>query len=107
MRKTIVITVLFLLQTLVFSQTAAIKGKVYNAINNEPIPFATVGITSIGAAATTDINGMYEIKNLNPGLYNLSVSCVGFKKKNIFEINAKNFTPTVVDIALSVLKTQY
>ncbi len=82
------------------AQTGVIKGKVYNSINNEPIPFASVGITAINVAATTDLDGKYELKNLEPGLYNLSVSYVGFRKKNIFEIQVNNFTPTVLNIPL-------
>lgn len=84
----------------VWAQAGLIKGKVYNAINNDPIPFANVGITSISVATTTDLDGNYELKNLNPGLYNITVSYVGFRKKTVFEIQVKNYTPTVLNIPL-------
>ena len=82
------------------AQNGVIKGKVFNTINNEAIPFASVGITSLSIAATTDLDGNYELKNLTPGLYNITASFVGFSKKTIFEIQVNNFTPTVLNIGL-------
>lgn len=84
----------------VVAQNGVIKGKVFNTINNEAIPFASVGITSLSIATTTDIDGNYELKNLIPGLYNITASFVGFSKKTIFEIQVNNFTPTVLNIGL-------
>lgn len=89
-----------LLPALSFSQNAVIKGKVFNSINNEAVPFATVGIISINASATCDLDGKYELKNLSPGQYNITVSCVGFKTKTIYEIQVNNYNPTVLNIGL-------
>ncbi len=83
-----------------FAQNGIIKGKVLNSINNEGIPFASVGITSINTFTTADIDGKYELKNLTPGLYNITASFVGFGKKTIFEIEVKSYTPTVLNIGL-------
>ncbi|MCX6297097.1 MAG: TonB-dependent receptor [Bacteroidetes bacterium] len=83
-----------------YSQNGVIKGKVFNSINNEAVPFASVGIASINTFATADIDGKYELKNLTPGLYNITASFVGFGKKTVFEIEVKNYTPTVLNIAL-------
>ena len=100
MKKIVSLVILVLVNITVWGQNGVIKGKVVNSINNEPIPFASVGITSISAAAATDINGEYELKNLPPGLYNISASFVGFSKKTIFEIQVNNYTPTVLNISL-------
>jgi hypothetical protein len=98
--KKIVFLSFILIQTFSFAQSGSIKGKVFNSINNDPIPFASVGITSLSIAATTDLDGNYELKNLNPGLYNIAISYVGFRKKTIFEIQVNNYTPTVLNIPL-------
>ncbi len=82
------------------AQNGIIKGKVFNAINNEAIPFALIGITSISASTTSDAEGNYELKKLKPGLYNVTASYIGFNKKNIFEIQVNNYTPTVLNIGL-------
>ena len=99
MKKRILFFTLQLFTIAIIAQNGIIKGRVYNSINNEPIPFAFVGINSTTSAAT-DIEGKYELKNLSPGLYNITASFVGFSKKTIFEIQVNNFTPTVLNIGL-------
>lgn len=84
----------------VIAQNGTIKGKVYNSINNESIPFANVGILSLNVSSVTDLDGNYELKGLAPGLYNISVSFVGYRKKTIFEIQVNDFTPTILNIPL-------
>jgi TonB-dependent starch-binding outer membrane protein SusC len=53
-----------------FSQSATIKGMVKDADGN-PLFNATVVVEGKGKGATTDDKGMYEIKGLEPGTYNL------------------------------------
>jgi TonB dependent receptor/CarboxypepD_reg-like domain/TonB-dependent Receptor Plug Domain len=100
MKKRILFFTLQLFTIAIFAQNGIIKGRVYNSINNEPIPFASVGVASTTASTATDIEGRYELKNLSPGLYNITASFVGFSKKTIFEIQVNNFTPTVLNIGL-------
>lgn len=99
--------ILFLFLSLgAIAQNAVIKGKVFNSKNNEAIPFANVVIQGTTTGATTDLDGFYEIKNLNPGLYNLEVSYVGFKKKVVFEVQATNAKAAVVNIGLEETTTE-
>jgi len=100
MKKRILFFTLQLFTIAIIAQNGIIKGRVYNSINNEPIPFASVGVASTTASTATDIEGRYELKNLSPGLYNITASFVGFSKKTIFEIQVNNFTPTVLNIGL-------
>jgi hypothetical protein len=100
MKKTFTLLTILIVSCSLTAQTGVIKGKVVNSINNEAIPFASIGITSISIGTTADVNGYYELKNMTPGLYNLTASYVGYRKKNIFEIEVNNFTPTVLNIAL-------
>ena len=93
--------ILFSLSTLVsFGQNGVIKGKIVNKVSNEVIPFGSVIIqgTTIGAAANE--SGEYEIKNLQPGLYNLQASFVGFKPLIVFEVQVTNSRIALVDFAL-------
>lgn len=82
------------------AQTGIIKGKVINSINNEAIAFASIGIPSVPLATLTDINGNYELIGLQPGLYNVSVSSVGYSNKTVFEIQVNDYRPTLLDISL-------
>ena len=72
---------LLLLLVLVFQSLLSIaqnmgiiKGRIYDPISNEPVPFANVVLQNTTIGATSDENGNYEIGNLKPGLYNLQCS---------------------------------
>lgn len=57
-----------------------IKGKVIDKISREPLPFVNVTIYGKpGVGASTDINGVFTIENIQPGIYRLSTSYVGYK----------------------------
>ena len=82
------------------SQTGIIKGVVTNVINNEPIGFATVQIVGTTQGQTTDESGKYEFTALQPGLYSLKVSFIGFKDETVFEIQVLNSKPATVNFKL-------
>ncbi|GDX52545.1 collagen-binding protein [Bacteroidota bacterium] len=92
--------ILFVFPINLFAQTGIIKGKIFNATSNQPIEFATIAITGTTNGIQTDENGNYELKNLVPGLYNIEVSFVGFKKKIVLEIQVTNAKPAIVDVGL-------
>ncbi|NVO03419.1 MAG: TonB-dependent receptor [Bacteroidetes bacterium] len=101
------LTFLLLIISLVsFAQNGTIKGKVFNSINNDPLPFVNVVIQGTTVGASSDVNGNYEISNLKPGLYNLEASFVGFVKKSVLEVEVLNSKPTFVDFALNQTATK-
>ena len=83
------------------AQTGSIKGRVYNDINNESIPFANIVLDSTQIGTTSDENGRYEIDNLKPGVYNLTCSFLGFKTAYIYEITVGSTSTTDINIALT------
>ena len=100
------VTFLFLSFSVIgFSQTGSIKGRIYNEINNEPIPFANILIDSTQTGALSDIDGNYEIKNLKPGIYNVVCSTIGFSKGMFYEIQVTSAKSTNLDIALKETST--
>jgi len=82
------------------SGTGIIQGRVYNAINNEPIMFAGVAVEGTSIGTTTDMQGNYAIIGLAPGLYNVQVTYVGFEERTAYEIQVSNSRPTTLDFAL-------
>ena len=102
-RKNIFITiVLFIgLYSGIYAQTGSIKGRIYNEINNESIPFANIILDSTQIGTTSDGNGQYLLENLKPGIYNLTCSFVGFKTAYIYEISVSSANVTDINIALS------
>lgn len=89
-------TVLHALQ----AQSGILQGRVYNEINNEPIIGASVLLQGTTTGAVTDIDGMYAITGLLPGLYNIQVSFIGYETRTVFEVQVSNAAPTTLNFAL-------
>lgn len=62
----------------VFSQTAEIRGFVYNEESGEPIPLANVFLKGTTTGVTTDFNGFFTITKIKPGDYTFLVTSIGF-----------------------------
>ena len=65
-----------------------IKGKVVESDSSTPMGYANVAIfaaadSSVAGGIMTADNGSFEIKNLKPGKYNLSINFIGYAKKTI------------------------
>jgi hypothetical protein len=99
-RVTLVSIFLLLIQAQLFAQSGVIRGTVKDAISNAPISLAIVSIQGTTLGAKTNDEGGFEIINLQPGLYNLDISFLGYKKKTLFEIAVDNSKPTFVEIQL-------
>ncbi len=84
----------------VLAQNGVIKGSIINKVNNETIPFATVIIQGTTTGAVADIDGKYVIRGLEPGLYNLEASYVGFEPATVYEVQVTNSREAIVDFAL-------
>ena len=62
-----------------YTQTGKISGRVYNETNNQSIPFANVVVAELGIGAVTDLDGKYVIEGVEPGVYTIKSSFVGFE----------------------------
>ena len=82
------------------AQTAVIKGRVLNAANNEAVPLATLALQNTEIAIQSDLDGNYEFVGLQPGIYTVVITFVGFKDKIVNEIQVSNNKPTLIDFAL-------
>ena len=82
------------------AQNGIIKGRVSNAINNEPIMFANVLVVDTDKGVATDLEGNYEVTGLEPGLYDLKVTYLGYKDQTIYEIQVTNSQPAIIDVQL-------
>ena len=93
----IILTSLF---GVVSGQTSTIKGRVYNSINNEAVPFANIFIEGTSLGATSDLEGNYILTNLKPGTYSVVCSFIGFKRQISFEVPVNSVRTTTLDFAL-------
>ncbi|MBK6483456.1 MAG: TonB-dependent receptor [Chitinophagaceae bacterium] len=90
---------------LAFAQSGIIRGKVFDAFNNQPIEFATIVVQNTNSGAGTDAEGNYLVEGLKPGLYNIVVSSIGYKTKTVFEIQVSSAKEAQVDVPLeSIVK---
>lgn len=95
---TVLVTIFSILS---FSQNNGIvKGRIYNELTNEAIPFAKCILIDTDKGAVSNISGDFSITGVAPGFYNLEVSYVGYKKRIIQELNVSNVKPVVLEIAL-------
>jgi hypothetical protein len=82
-------------------ENGAIKGRVFDPITNEGVPFANVVIQGTSTGAVTDFDGNYEITGISPGLYNLSASSIGYETKVEYEIQTFKNKPVFTNIELN------
>ena len=70
-----------LITTFAFAQTGTLKGVITDAMSGESIPFANVVAERNGnqiGGTTTDFDGNYTIKPLEPGSYTVKATFVGY-----------------------------
>lgn len=97
--KNILIIAAILFTGIVNAQKGKITGRVYDQINNESLPFATVIIEGTKIGATTDVDGNYTLE-VEPGLYNIQASFVGYVTKTEFEIQVALSQPSFINFPL-------
>lgn len=56
-----------------------LKGRVLDALDGQPLPYATVVVLGTSYGATTDINGYFEVKDLVKGAVTVRVSFMGYE----------------------------
>ena len=100
--RTVQLSLLFglLLPLWGMTQTGIVRGQLTDALTNEGIPFANVLVLNTTLGATTDEDGRYEISGLEPGLYDVRASYLGYQEQTIFEIQVTTARPTEVNFAL-------
>ena len=95
-----------LLSTAIFGQKGVIQGRIFNDLSNEPIPFANVAIQGTAIGAVSDIDGKYRIEGIEPGLYNVQATYIGFLPKTIFEVEVFAKQPTDLNIPMTESSTE-
>ncbi|PKP51808.1 MAG: TonB-dependent receptor [Bacteroidetes bacterium HGW-Bacteroidetes-1] len=98
------IFIAFLIAGLNFSwiaaQNAQVQGRVLDATNNEPLPFANVVVKGTFIGATTDFEGRFIITGLKAGFITLEATYVGYRNAQSPEIQVTNAKIEFVEIRL-------
>ncbi len=103
--RSIILTVLALFSYVtVLAQAGAIEGEIIDKESGEAIPFANVRIYSGGSmqgGTTTNMNGEYSIKPVDPGKYDLKVTYVGYQPKKITDVVVTADKTVFVNVKIS------
>jgi hypothetical protein len=78
MKLTITCLMLLLFAGLAFGQGGTVRGVVYDKDSGDPVPFAYVLVLGTTTGTVTDVDGFYNIPNLDPGELNLSAFSIGY-----------------------------
>lgn len=106
LRNLYLLGLIFLCSSLsVYAQvgTGTLQGKLTDASTGEPLPFVNIVLQKGDqqvAGGATDFDGKYTIKPINPGVYDVLVSYVGYNSKKIEGVKINNAKITFLDIAL-------
>lgn len=96
-----ILSLLLVFPTLLFSQIdGSINGYIYDSKSQLPLLGANVIIEGTKKGTISDENGFFEITNISPKSYNLSVSYVGYQSKKIFNIIIKSKGNQTLEILL-------
>lgn len=103
MKKHILILTLLSFTSLVAlaQEKGQISGTIVDAENGETIIGASVGITGTTKGDATDLDGNFTIRNLDSGLYSITVSYISYQTQTITDINVVSGETTKLDIALN------
>lgn len=93
------LTILFI-SGFLSAQSGQLKGKVFDAGNNEPLPFANVLVEGTQTGAVSDLDGNFIITGLKPGYLKLVASYLGYKNKTSADILISNNNIPYIEIAL-------
>jgi hypothetical protein len=96
---------LALLPTLLMGQ-ATVQGTVKDARTRELLPFVNVLLEGTTMGGTTDMEGRFTITGVQPGLYNVLVSSVGYERLTLFEVQVGTARPVVLNIELQPSVTE-
>lgn len=66
-----------LVSTIIFAQTGSIRGTV--TVKGKPLEFGTAALKNTQYGTTTDEKGVFEIKNVKYGSYQLVISAIGYR----------------------------
>lgn len=77
-----------------------IKGKVFDEINNEPIIGANIIIQGTQNGTVSDLDGNFILEDIPIGLYNLTISFIGYESVNIYELQVTSAIPANLNIAM-------
>ncbi len=98
--KLLLSLLLFLPVSLLSAQNGGIAGKVIEADSGFEVIGGNVVIKGTGTGGSTDLDGNYQINDLEPGTYTIECSYIGFETKDILDVVVQSGKITNLDIQI-------
>jgi outer membrane receptor for ferrienterochelin and colicin len=83
-----------------FAQSGNIKGRVYDAATNEPLPFSNLIIFETQIGSTSDLDGNFTFTGIEPGFVKIKITSVGYKARITEEIMVTPNKTAYIDIPM-------
>lgn len=83
-----------------WAQTGQISGTVTDSLSGETLPGVNVVISGTSQGAATSADGTYSISGVEPGVYDLQASFVGYRTKMIEDVEVEANLTTEVNITM-------
>jgi len=97
---TVIVCALLVVPFAAAQTTGRITGKVVDLQTGEPLVGANVLVVGTTFGAATDVNGDYSISHLDPGVYVLKASYIGYKSVTISNLRVNAALATAADFRL-------
>lgn len=102
MKQKITLVLLLFFSIIGYAQTnGSIVGKVQDKeTNNEPLPFANIVIKGTTKGTTSDLDGLFEIADVAPGVYTVVFSFVGYETTEVANVKVEAGKVTTITAIL-------
>ncbi|HXK81259.1 MAG TPA: TonB-dependent receptor [Bacteroidales bacterium] len=104
--KALLLTLFAIISSVIFAQTGSINGRIFEEKSNQALPFSNIFIEGTDLGATSDFDGNFLITGVEPGIYRLTASSLGYATAVTEEINVTPGKTTNIDIAMQETAVQ-
>lgn len=84
-----------------FGQTGSIAGTIVDSETGETLIGANVVVDGTSSGSTTDLDGHYVVRSLEPGTYTLGFSYIGYSSKTVTGVDVRAGETSRIDLTLA------
>lgn len=100
MRIIYIVLLIFILPIAVFAQKASLKGRLVDAVSNDPLPFVNVIVSGTTIGTITDMDGNFILTGLEPGFVRVEASFVGYERAVSSEVEVSVASTNFIEIQM-------
>ncbi|MCY4419483.1 MAG: TonB-dependent receptor [Cytophagales bacterium] len=87
------------------AQGGTLNGRVLETLSKKPVPFVSLLLKGTSMGTITDENGYFILENVEPGVYSVEITCVGYEKQTKYDIDLSRGRVRKLDILLKPSST--